>query len=383
MKFSSIINEYNDRNMSLGDQWLKNYTLNPYDKFPSENETEDLLYDYLYDGKQEIFYRGINFDSEKEYNKFIKNVKNKGIYKIEGIASFSLNMKTARQFALTRPMYLDMMDREDIRNLSERRKMKEKEGERYDGYIGVIIGIKADKKKAIDVNKSEFGKESEILIISGNYKIVFYKEIKRFKDFIKNKYFTADKFLNKLDLNLINKKSIYRNLIEYLVKHNIEISNKAKHSFFLRSLKNYSPNIEHKIEKDYNYGQKPEKKLQIFFNRIPLGLAFFEWLLTENDKNGLKSVIDKLNKDIYGYILNKKLEKYRLYSKRNFDGLEIYGSEWNKKLRNLFNKKIGEKYNKLNSLKEINKINSLNGYEKQQAVKNFINNIENLLKNII
>ena len=83
------------------------------------------------------------------------------------------------------------------------------------------------------------------------------------------------------------------------------------------------------------------------------------------------------------YLKKNDLFKFPVYSKRNFEGFEKYGSEWLYKIKKEFNYKVGETYNKLNDKSNIDIINSLSGNEQRQAINDMMNSILNNFKNMV
>ena len=294
-KYIPLFEHYEDDDLSDADEWLKNYTLNPWDKYPSDDIVEELLQSYPCDNHN-VFLRGINFNSKEEYELF-KLTTNMKQYPVDQICSFTLNKNTAIQYAKTKPMYLDMMDREDREDLQRRLKMQSNEAERYSGYKGIIIGVKANKSKVIDVNKSDFRKEDEYLLTKGTYDIVFLKPLSKFIDVI-NKGFDINKFIRKLTLNSL--KGIKKDLLNYIIKHNLEITNDTKHHLYLKWSSELNLNdISHKIEQEYQSYDKIIDKVSIYFDSNIFRLIAFDYLFTADDKKHLKSTINTLCKKIY------------------------------------------------------------------------------------
>ena len=83
---------------------------------------------------------------------------------------------------MTRPSYMEFMDSENMKLISAARKNHE----RVVGYRGVILETSIKAGVGIDVNRSKFAKESEVILPSGSYKISVTEILKnsdRFSEF--------------------------------------------------------------------------------------------------------------------------------------------------------------------------------------------------------
>lgn len=362
-----------DEDLSEGDLWLKEYTLNPYNKYPSKSEIQELLQSYPCTEKENVTYlRGINFNSIEEFEIFKKDIIDNKIYLVEnGICSFTLDKRTALNFATTRPMYLDQMDKSDLDDLAKRRELKAKQAERYDGYKGIIIGVKAENKKVIDVNKSPYVKENEYLLTPGKYKIVYLKLISKFKDVL-DKGLNINKFVKNLTLKSFS--GVKADLLKYIVKNNLQVSDESKHILFNKLLKEIKPkDIYHKVTETYD-----NEKLIVYYDRNIHILLDFDFLWLKEDYEKLIKLVNSICKNIYEYLKNNNLFTYSLYDSANFRLLNKYESPYLEKIKKQFNLEIGKVYNKLNSKEEVDKINKLSGKEQMKAINNLVND---MLKN--
>lgn len=66
--FKSFLYEAHD-----GDQWLKRYTVDATNKYPSKGAIAELLSKYPFKGG--VLYRGLNFHDKDQYDQFLLNTK--------------------------------------------------------------------------------------------------------------------------------------------------------------------------------------------------------------------------------------------------------------------------------------------------------------------
>lgn len=189
MKFTTFLLESTDA-LDILDEYLLD-PLKAYKITPSVYK--ELLKDYAND-KELTLYRGMNFATEKDYNKFIEDIKDNKI-SIKSISSWTRHKQTAIQFAKTRPSYMEYMDERDMELISK----ATKENESVVGFRGVILKTTIKANTALDVNKTEIAKEDEIIIGPSELKIeaeFVYKNSDRIKnegiDAILKKYLDKD-----------------------------------------------------------------------------------------------------------------------------------------------------------------------------------------------
>lgn len=202
------------------DQWLAKYTYENSNRNPSSNILEILIKRYPFDGN--IIYRGMNFNSEQQWNEFYETIKD-GILITNRITSWSPDEEEAEVFALTTPSY-DLPSLQTIKNYGEAEKL----GEKITGYCGIILSMHPPKNACIDVDKSNLGHESEVIVIPGTYQVSI-KKLKKFSEDV------VDKDINEIILN--SKKEDYnynnKNIVNYILKnHETELSEKAQEHIF-------------------------------------------------------------------------------------------------------------------------------------------------------
>jgi hypothetical protein len=161
MHYGSLIdrNRYND--LDHADQCLYKFTADGFTHI-SANDAINLRHRYPYDGG--IIYRGLHFDDQAEHDKFIELVK-LGKLHTSNVTSWSPDRNTAVDFAKTKKSYFIS------RELMQAEKERNERGEHMTGYGGVVLKLILPANIAIDVNKSKFAKESEVLVPAGEYDV--------------------------------------------------------------------------------------------------------------------------------------------------------------------------------------------------------------------
>lgn len=160
---------------TYSDDILGKYILDPIYGIIANSDFSYLQKDYPLDNKIKV-YRGLNFSTKEEYDKFLKDTDNGRKYNLNIPTSWSPDKKVAYTFAVTRPSYLDYADSDTLKLL------KNKKNEKITGYIGILLEAEANPSNSVDVRKYNKRAESEILILDNKLKIKIIDTIKRFED---------------------------------------------------------------------------------------------------------------------------------------------------------------------------------------------------------
>lgn len=356
---------------AVGDQWenayndydevdgtLVRYTLNP--TTPIIGIFEDALYRYSND-KPITIYRGLNFSSKEGYEEFMQSITN-GRLKIERCSSWSPSKSTAEIFAMTRPCYMEFMGFGSMTLVSQ----QEKESERIAGYRGVILKTRISAHKGIDLRKTSFAKEDEILLGPGTYRVEV-SDVLSYKDTLENTN------IDDMIYSLRNKEEELQKFLSYVKKHYTpnDISEESKELIFKAFV---SPNQIGKYETHY---YKRENQIYAVF----IAVYPSEWypdnrnsLIINKGKKTFKSFIDKVF-DLYAdHDYTPKIEwECDVNRIANIYGMSNY-------LQDKMNI-VGQQYKKCNdTVKDINKIKDPK--ERQQAIDDYKNDIVRLLKNM-
>lgn len=378
MKFIDFLNEYNgkdddDSDLSDSELALKKYVLDPSisNKSKVVRNFDDLLYDYGND-KDLIVYRGLNFKDKEEYEDFINHVGKTKKFKVQDkwISSWTRKKSTAEQFAVSRPSYMEAMS---IENMALINKAKE-ENQHVVGYRGLIVKTTIKKGQAIDVNKSPFSAEDELLLVPGKYDI----EIEEFltnSDTIK-KEGLSQALAKYSDSNTIDDRKVSI-IMKIINDHADELANKDKSilgKYFLKNTEMLVDLHENPVSgarhisvscSDYKFVEKYkhiflERDYDRYFN------AFYKGV-----RKGIKQIAKHVKEDIdtkiiWNGINVKELVDLADAEEEFYDLKQIYGN----------------KYRELNSSQNINRINKLPPAEKKKELEALNKMISDILASI-
>lgn len=359
---------YNDFDES--DTWLKKYTNEGMDKWPSQEIINDLLEKYPLSKNTKV-YRGMNFYTKEKFDEFMNDLKNNNyILDINGIASWAPDEKTAEQFAYTQPTYYPTPE------LLKYHKDALKQGEKVVGYRGIILTTELKVGQGIDVRKSEHSKESEIISIPGKYK-VSVKEIKTFKDRLSDNETNYSNVILQTTKDDINSNSDIGKFFDYVLKNAEpeEITDKAKHHLFL--LFDYSQKFssDYRPASDNSFGLGLEEEIA-FYYRSGIYDLYNRGFILEKDAKLLKKQGIEILKEFMKIATKYPNAKLRTQDLRMLVNFCDYENEWRK-----FLKMYGDQYNKINdTARDINKISDPD--ERRKAIEDYKNDIMKILGNI-
>jgi hypothetical protein len=176
-----------DREDDPADRWLAKYTYENLDKWPSAEIVKTLLARYG-NPEPQVLYRGINFRTKEQWDKFIQEFggQQEADIRTGGISSWTTREGEAQQFAIVQPTYYP--DEETFRQEKEARK----NAEILRGHRGVILRTEIAAGQGIDVNRSGKGHESETILPPGTHRITIVKEIKPFAQHLQDGDHTVD-----------------------------------------------------------------------------------------------------------------------------------------------------------------------------------------------
>lgn len=165
MKIESLFegwdDDEDDYRLDPADRWLKRYTDQGLDRWPSDSAIKLLLKKYPL-AQDTVVYRGMNFRTKEEYDEFMAEFSD-GTYDVVGISSWSSHESTAREFAYVRKTYYPDED-----TLSQEKLARENR-EHLRGYRGVLLKASAKAGEAIDIRRSPYSIEDEVLLVTGSY----------------------------------------------------------------------------------------------------------------------------------------------------------------------------------------------------------------------
>jgi hypothetical protein len=371
--------KYSDNDVDDTDpasNWLRKYTYEGIDKWPSESIVKQLVNRYPIK-EDTVVYRGMNFSTKEDWDLFYNNLKdNKETLNCSGVSSWSTSVETAEQFALTKPSYF--LSKGTLHDYG----IAQKTGERLSGYRGIIISTTLHAGQGIDVNASQHAHESEIIALSGEYLISVFRILKQFKHSIEERDIDINSVIMNTSKSVFSSKNSDEQLalFKYILQNHREQLNKKsrKHLFSLYFPKNpYTVNI---IDlKDTKNWQSDHKLSTVFDKKIIMGFSFIVFILA-NDGLFEHEDLNKLrvlgNKIVDKYV---DLIKTEPNAKIVTEGGIKLVAEFVHRSHDIQNISILNKYEQMNSKKEIDKINSLNDRDKIKAIDDYITRIKTLL----
>lgn len=169
--YGSLVNKDKYDGLDRHEKALYTYTADGQTHLGSETVSV-LAKRYPYDGG--TVYRGLHFDDQEQHDAFLDKIKD-GRLESEYFSSWTPNERTAEDFAHSKKTYFPTMS-----IMMAHDKMR-KEGEHMSGYGGVVISTHVGPKIGVDVRKTEFAKESEVILPAGTYSVKVVKMLEPFK----------------------------------------------------------------------------------------------------------------------------------------------------------------------------------------------------------
>lgn len=368
-------------NLDPHDRWLKSYTYDGLDKHPSDSVIDALLDDYAND-KGMTLYRGLNFETKEEFNKFMKDVES-GELEVGSITSWSPSKSTAWQFAVTRPTYF--LNFELMSADSERKKQREY----MLGYRGVILKTDVKPGDAVDVTKSDFSKENEMIIPPGKYKVEV-EEIKPFKELVKEQ--DPSEVVLGLTPEDIGKDTFNAQFFKYIIFHKLDFSDEAKEHLY-NLVKPRGKVIAQAEMKDPMWGDKrPRLHLTVGNEEFsPFYLYSYADVLGAKYLPKIKKLANEHMRSLIDAIKDADLD-FSGESVGNLDYIMPYLRKYAKpqlldEYKNLVRGELAREYRKLSSdddvtdrVRDINKIKDPD--QKRKAIDDYAKDLVNILKNI-
>lgn len=214
---SNISDRYEGKKLDSIDKALSKFTVaGSSAKGELLNKWDSLMKRYKNDYSGKVW-RGLNFKTKSEYEKFMDTIKD-GYIEIDNVTSWSRDKKTAKIFSVTMPTYAEFVDHSNIPFYEKERREKE----HVYGYRGVVLQIEIDKGVGIDTSKSDIGIEDEIIIKDGRYKVE-YRESLTNSDLIDK--IGLKQLLSKLKPNSSRLDTIFDNIV---LKHKDKLTDDVK-----------------------------------------------------------------------------------------------------------------------------------------------------------
>lgn len=177
------------RALTKAESRLKRYT---YDGETSLSNTdfEELVDMYPFDGG--TLYRGVHFDTKEEYLDFKKIIES-GTLKTNWQSSWTISDTTAKDFATSKKTY------DPTPQIMKAEADRREAGDYMTGYGGMVISTTVPENVGIDIDKTDFVKESEVLLPKGEYQVKIHFEQFAFSHQYKDKEHELVKQLSSTD----------------------------------------------------------------------------------------------------------------------------------------------------------------------------------------
>ena len=186
------------------DRWLAKYTYENLDKWPSRKIIDTLL--NRYPASPGTIYRGMNFDTKEQYDAFVAELPS---MQTQQITSWTKRERAAEQFALTKPTYfLDL-------SVMKSYEKQQQERESLSGYRGLVLSTVIGERQGIDVDQSNLGHESEIILTPGQYDVKVHKVIKRHQETLADSNKTPDEII----MNAKTEAELQSDFVQYVLHH--------------------------------------------------------------------------------------------------------------------------------------------------------------------
>lgn len=361
-----ILEKFLKEDAKISDEYLDAYVKDPMYGILSEQEFNLAKIDYPLDKPTKV-YRGLNFATREDYEEFMEKTSNGKHYNSNAISSWSPDKATAKNFAVTRPSYLEFASKETLDLLAK------KKLEKITGFRGVILETTAKPEFSVDLRKFASKAESEILINADkSLPIKIIADFTRFEDEFDNtrisdflaRYKTSE-FKEKAVIWLLSTQYDHMNDESFEMLYKMFRSTDLKQQLFDSGVDEQ----QHLII--------PEFKYRSFIMR------FIEKLSNTVFGDRLRKLWSKPCKDLIKDIqsLRKQHPDYMIWlgnSSEISKVMEVVGlkQEWDSVIDT--DDTFKKEYQKLSGDDKIKDINKLKGRDKEKAMDNLIKEFEML-----
>lgn len=286
MHYGSLIDKEKFKNLDSADQKLYKYTADGFTHL-GQNDVKTLAKRYPFEGG--TVYRGLHFDSKEQYDKFKAEFKN--AYVSEGFSSWTPSLSTAKDFAHTKKTYfMDyaiMMAHEAM----------QKSGDHMPGYGGVVLKTSVPANIGVDVSKSDFAKEDEVILPGGNYKTeIVFEAIPHHRKIVTKDDVKAA--IKSKDLSAIN--FVEQSRSEHLDEKDHDDIFKIRSKNFLEASKDIKNLIHIKIDDDYSLSRFRSKEMEL---RISVYFPASNKNHSDELKSKLSTLADKVARELKKQII--------------------------------------------------------------------------------
>lgn len=365
-KARKILEKLLKEDAKISDEYLDAYVKDPMYGILSEKEFNLAKQDYPLDKPTKV-YRGLNFATKEDYEEFIKKTSNGKHYNSNAISSWSPDKATAKNFAVTRPSYLEFASKETLDLLAK------KKLEKITGFRGVILETTAKPEFSVDLRKFGGKAESEILINSdSSLPIKIIADFTRFEDEFDNTKISD--FLSRYKTSEFKEKAVIW-LLSTQYEHLDDESFETLYKMFR------STDLKQQL---FDYGVDDNQQLIIpEFKYRSFIIRFIDKLSNTVFVDRLRKLWSKPCKDLIKGIqsLRKQYPDYMVWlgnSEEISKVMKVVGlkDEWDSVISS--DDTFKKEYQKLSGDDKIRDINKLKGRDKEKAMDNLIKEFEML-----
>lgn len=208
-------------------RWLGAFTYENVARNPPKEILQNLI--KRYPNEAGVVYRGINFTTRENYLRFKSEFEDdQATVEFDRVTSWSTSRSTARQFAVTQPTYqLNLA-------VMQAHWHQQKQREAVSGYRGVILSMTLAAGTAIDVDKTDVGHESEIVVPPGVYTVTIAHEIKLYQERLADKEVTPDEVIQHMDREGLKNPLSSASFFDYVLHHHGQHLNSDSQQHLIR-----------------------------------------------------------------------------------------------------------------------------------------------------
>lgn len=352
------------------DEWIQDYVYKESKSEPSKDILDELLHDHPYKGSESL-YRGLNFTDEDHYRKFLRNTDNGSKLSTNTITSWTRDLSIAEQFSVTRPTYFlnkELMQAEDTKSRNK---------DYMIGHAGIIIKLSVKADTCIDLSGTGKGAEDEVILIAGQYNISIHKtNIPFISSITEDNYEDILHEINSLEEGFNKLK------LEHILFRFADFTDSAKAKIW--SLLKFKNNIRTFVTYDPSSGSDDRSRLRIHVGVDSAILYLYNWLLPEHQRIvriAIKRALKKISEQVQDITNRDDIDYKRLKVDithvtklcQLMTGVDVYKH---------LDHHLADLYHNMNSRSHIDDINKMPRDEKIKSIKQFSDDIVQLIKNL-
>lgn len=360
---------------------VRNYTRNEMPIYSNETYNEMLAH-WPNEGDI-IIHRGMNFNTQEDYENFLKDYKEKGGFISDYAAGFTDSHKTAIDFATSPKTYFPTM--EIVIQEEKRRTL----GDDMTGHCGVILSVKAPAGTIVDLNLSGEAIESEFLLVPNKLYQCKIEKVKSLNELVNSRSFNINEYIKE-------KGTIADNTSKFIIMNKPRsLNNESKNLLIERDLNEFINNKKHfedeKILLNSNYftailkdvGRFGEEDLKI--QLFTPNLKYFELnnLMTPEKRTVFKYIANEIIQDTIKIHLEYR-DKYEI----DYTAIKSVTPFASKESVELYQRAIAynkkETYENINdTLRDVFKDQSLSQKDRNKLIDKEMERMKALINGII